>query len=161
MDALILCSKEERYRHLAEMIKNTLKKCGVVAEIYDIFNRKTAELTEYLYENSAKIIISIDLAGFQLRTLQETFLYNILPAKQVHFLTQESQLNILCGQECALNLYMAIPKKEYKNAVLRREENIPHVIFHGCYEKENGIITPSAVNQKIVEDVIMLFVREL
>lgn len=159
MKVIVVYKQEKRSVLLLEIIQNILRYKNIEVEFLETTKNNSNNVVNFLYNISADIIVSIDMEGFQFKTLQENSFYNILSAKQLHFLTDESKLQEYMGEDFALNLYMAVPKNEYKNAVLEGTNNIPHIIYHPCYEVEKDTIISSPVNLKIVEEIIGLFIE--
>ncbi len=158
MKAIVVYEQKEYSRQFVKMIQDALWMQSIETEFLDVTRNNPNDYMKYLQETSAEIIISIDMAGFHLKTLQENSFYNVLTAKQLHFLSEENKLKKWEQEEFALNLYVAVPQKECNHAKMGRRKNIPQVIYHPCYEQKQGAITESVINKNIIKEVIALFI---
>lgn len=158
MKAIVVYEQKEYSRQFGKMIQDVLWMQNIKTEFLDVTKNNPSDYMKYLQETSAEIIITIDMAGFHLKTLQENSFYNVLTAKQLHFLSEENKLKKWEQEEFALNLYVAVPQRECNNVKLGRRENIPQVIYHPCYEQKQGAITESVINKNIIKEVIALFI---
>lgn len=93
---------------------------------------KGKEKQTNILASDPEAIVSINMAGFEYRTLLENYLYNILPVKQLHVIIDEAIWNKYKEEDFAINLFLYIAKDKI-NGLLKEAEN-PNIKY---YSKEN------------------------
>lgn len=153
--------QKQEIQNLLRLIEEFLNvRCEEIEEIP--FQKKNAGVISlYLRSESIDLLFSIDLAGFEMYTLLETYFYNIMSAKQLHFITRKNLITTLRNMDIALNLYLAVPDEIPSNIQKESTKYVPNMIVHPTYDLTNGIVEGSLKNKAIVQDVINYFMEEI
>lgn len=154
--ALIVFDKKTRtgYQPVVELIREYFRDLAYeVDELCVDSNTSQEECRLALTEARNDYICTLDLACFQMPTLLETSLYNILPAKQIHIVIDTKKLLAYKGEDFALNLFVCVP-----DAGRQWEEefpNIPNLIRYQPFElqKEQGREMIRQTVWKILDEV--------
>lgn len=133
--ALVVYSEEEkgRYSELISMLQDVLMNASLPTEVISIKKGENSLVyTKRFSDESVLYICTIDMAGFQMNTLLETPVYNIMRAKQIHIIVDSLYIDIEQWKEWALNLYLCISEDEIK----WREKcsHIPNVLTYSALE---------------------------
>lgn len=133
--ALIVFYKEiqDKYRPVIELIHEYFHDMPCEAEELCVHDRMTSEECRVaLASAGCDYICTLDLPCFQLSTLLDSFLYNILPAKQIHIVIDTKKLFEYRGAGFALNLFVCVPDTGRHWG--REFPNIPNLILYSPFE---------------------------
>ncbi len=157
---IIIYEKTDEGSILADYAKEILIRKGVQVAELEFCMKYGGKIACQLSSNPVDIIISINWTGFQMSTMLENSLYNILPAKQLHIVGKKDLFNAHEKDDFALNLYIALPKYTEDMIQMDHTDTMPHIISHCEYERNGGVIIPSTKNEQIVERIINFFLRQ-
>lgn len=74
------------------------------------------------------LLVSFDLAGFQLKTLTNNVWYNLLPCKQIHFITTlNSSMETYLDNPLSISMFFYCISEQQKNTLITKYENIPWI----------------------------------
>ena len=74
------------------------------------------------------LLVSFDLAGFQLKTLTSNVWYNLLPCKQIHIITKiNSCLETYLDNPLSISMFFFCISDQQKNSLITKYENIPWI----------------------------------
>lgn len=86
-------------------------------------------------------LVTVDMAGFGWTTLLEGSAYNLLPAKQLHLLTEDrGQYDMLLQKEYAINLFFFTDNSEILKDWERRYPLLPHLEFMAGPEALDDVV---------------------
>lgn len=112
-----------------------------------------------LTESMADYICTLDMAGFQLDTLLNMPVYNIIEAKQLHIVINEEVLPVYANNQFALNLFLFVPDDAEKWR--KKYQHIPYIESYERLETdERGRISKSPKNGEILETLIKRLICE-
>ena len=107
-----------------------MKDCGETA------GQATVSLAA-IAASDADVIISIDMEGFQNKTLLENFQYNIMTAKQLHLILAKEKWEKYKDAEFAMNLFFYIPSRDSAEEI---ETHNFKYYSESCLENPKGLI---------------------
>ena len=104
-------------------VQNKAFKEKLVSAMEELFRERNLKVTRMemipgtdsrtysapLENNTPDFLCTLDMAGFQIGTLQEVPFYDICRAKQMHIVLDEGYFKLFADKPFALNLYMFIP----------------------------------------------------
>ncbi len=139
--ATIICvDKEEQIINLVELALKTSNITSVnCIEIKGLDNNTT---TKVISDVKEQFLICMDMAGYNRQTLLEDTIYNIMPVKQLHFITNKEIWDKNRCPNVALNQYIALPNTKTTTVRLKElSEDIPNLIEYPTLEtQEQGIL---------------------
>lgn len=143
--------KGEQNKKLAEALKRVweLKECETEVHILKKDGDQAALIPAL---ENVDFICTLDMAGFDITTMTETFYYNICIAKQMHIIVHEKEWKKYESGEFALNMYFFFPGEQEK--LRKRYEQI--LDLYG-YEAFDG----SEADEKKMEDMVSLFLEDV
>ncbi|MBE5880039.1 MAG: hypothetical protein E7288_08715 [Lachnospiraceae bacterium] len=157
MDKFVLVcdgSQADGYVRLMELFEEILHKESYEWSRLYIQSGSPTEYIEVL--EAAEYVCVIDLAGSQIRTLLDDSVYNVLRAKQIHFIADTSVLKVYKMESMALNLYLFLPENEKK--YINEFEHIPNLLTYPILEKdEKGRPVDSPNNREVIRMVCKRF----
>lgn len=151
-------SQAEGYIGLLEVFEEVLSKENYEWSRLYINAGSSAEYTEVL--NQAEYLCVIDLAGSQIRTLLDDTVYNVLRAKQIHFVADASVLDVYRIETMALNLYLFLPENEKK--YIEKYAHVPNLLTYPMLEtddKGNPIVNQA--NREVIRRVCKSFFDDI
>lgn len=125
MKRILLIYSESARREYAEFIEllvqhETLR--NFTLEQLELQNTKySAAEREKISNCEADILISLDMAGFQYKTLLDNYLYNIIPIRQLHLILNKEIWEQYRTSEFAINLFVYAPCED-TDAIVGEEE---------------------------------------
>lgn len=136
---LIIFYKEmqDKYRPVIELIYEYFHDILCEAEELCVYDGMTSEECRVaLTSADCDYICTLDLPCFQLSTLLDSFLYNILPAKQIHIVIDTKKLLEYRSADFALNLFVCVP--DMGRHWGREFPNIPNLILYPPFELQKA-----------------------
>lgn len=131
---ILVCdgSQAEGYIRLLELFEEVLCKENCEWSRLYINAGSSEAYIEALKQ--AEYLCVIDLAGSQIRTLLDDSVYNVLRAKQIHFVADASVLDVYRMETMALNLYLFLPENEKK--YIEKYAHIPNLLTYPMLETD-------------------------
>ena len=157
MKKILLVYHESAEKKYAELLK-CLMQHGLW-EDYEfeklLFRKNIYGIAEQaqLAHSDADIIISIDMEGFQYKTLLENYQYNIMPTKQMHLIVTNEKWEEYKEAEFAINLFVYIPCADRENCdadVITADMESPNLRYYASSLLE----MPSRAINLILEDFV-------
>ena len=141
----------EHNKSLADVLKKIwgVKECEAVIHVLKK-DSDQASLIQALEE--ADYICTLDMAGFDITTMTETYYYNICMAKQMHIIVHEKEWKKYENGEFALNMYFFFPGEQDK--LRKRYEQI--LDLYG-YETFDG----TQSDEKKLDAMVSLFLADV
>ncbi|MBD5464731.1 MAG: hypothetical protein HDR22_02755 [Lachnospiraceae bacterium] len=129
MKKIVIIWEEKKQNLFASLIKQ-VKKIAKELDMETIFFPLKGKGNHSTYESLKKLdadyLLSFDMAGFEMDTLQEVCAYNILYAKQIHILFQnEQKYREYLLQDMALNLFFFLSDEEL---LQKCKQEYPHIL---------------------------------
>lgn len=100
------------YQNILNVIMEKKQTEEYLFEILNISQDYSETWRKCLQNPDAEFVISFDMAGFQYKTLLDNYLYNIIPLKQLHLITNRKVWDEYEHSEFAVNVFVYIPDKE-------------------------------------------------
>lgn len=164
MKKALIVYREEQIDIISYLLietENQLLRFDIQPERVIFSHKEMNRIASDLQRIGADVLISIGMAGFEMSTLLDSFLYNILPAKQLHLLIDEQELHTFTDRQFALNLFVAIPGQDEMKTLIKSTTQIPNLIVHPKYEKKHNVILPTYLNQQIISEIFLQFIKEI
>lgn len=137
--ALIVFHREtqEKYRPVTDLIHEYFRGISCEAEELCVHGGMSREECRVALVNAeCDYICTLDLPCFQLSTLLDSVLYNILPAKQIHIVIDTEKLCEYRDVDFALNLFVCVPDT---GRLWEREfPHIPNLILYPPFELQES-----------------------
>lgn len=86
---IITRAQNENLRDVIETVKEKLQSRNFEVYTLDISKESDKKKVSGETLEEAALLVTFELAGFEISTQSGSFLYNILPAKSIHFLSKE------------------------------------------------------------------------
>lgn len=158
---VIVCAQErkEQYKELMRMIGLLVQREGYDSDtVFIKEGDSTIVITDKLREEDVVFVITIDFAGFEMKTLLEDAVYNIVAAKQLHIVVDRDCLKNYIQNEFAINLYFAFPSNEN----IAKQKFALNILEYSMLERnENGVIADSEKNNRELEKLFDCFVKDV
>ncbi len=157
----IVCAEEQRKRYsdfLLLLEKFWNEKGYFPFYVFIKTCDRTVDIIDKIRNEDVIYIISLDMAGFEMKTLLEDAMYNIVTAKQLHIVIDGRVLEQFCRTEFALNLYLCLSEEEY------RRKKIPaiNLLKYSRFEtNEKGYIVNIKDNYEELERVCDCFIKDV
>lgn len=147
---LVVYEKESEgnYQSIWNVIMKKKQTGEYLFEVINISPDNLENGRKCLQNTNAEFIISFDMAGFQYKTLLDNYLYNIIPLKQLHLVTDKKIWEEYEHSEFALNAFIYIPDKEI-NTLQNSEENL-----NIRYYPEKWLEKSEELIERLTEDFI-------
>lgn len=110
----------------------------------------TAIARTKISESEADILISLNMAGFEYKTLLDNYLYNIIPVRQMHLILNKDVWEQYKTAEFAINLFVYAPHKESDIIVCEEE------YFNRRYYSEQLLELKSQMIDCILKDFMQV-----
>ena len=151
---VIVYEENDKYERLLKLIDKNFTDRGFHTDILCIKEGGPGnEYASWLKKSEADFICTLDLAGFQLNTLLDTPMYNILKAKQMHVLINEDVFPLYAEKEFALNLFLFVPEDAEKWRL-----KYPHILNMEAYASleidEDGFVIDSEFNRNAINQLV-------
>lgn len=158
----LVCEYEnkDQYEGLIRMIKDVMSEYDVETSEYFFEKRYVNDLARKLMNLKDDFLVTIDMAGFQVSTFLGTHAYNMVSAKQIHIVLDDSKMEKYGTSEMALNLYLFVRDK-MRDSVLMYS-HIPNLHFYSGFELDDkGRIKVCLENSAVVRGIIGAVMNEL
>ena len=158
---VIVCEQEykEQYKALLGMLETLVEKEGY--DILEVFIKDgdiTFDIADKLRAEEVKYIFSIDMAGFEMKTLLEEPLYNIVLAKQLHIIVDCNWIAEYREEVFALNLYFGLPS----DSDAEKQIDALNILKYSVFETdENGFVLESEKNYSELELLYSSFLKDV
>lgn len=157
---IIIYLKEKRIDDsLVCIVKQYMEqKHGYNAEIYTYKN--AFELANIdLKQNPTDLIITFNLAGFDIATLTDGLSYNLIDSKFIHFLLRENLPNEkYLAKQLSISMFFYCVGSEYRDYLLKTYPEIPWLKELRAWKAEEGQNTE--LNMTCIIDAIEEVMRE-
>lgn len=147
---LLVCSKsqEEIYRDIIELLLCSARWKEYTFERLLLVDGATGQ--DKLAKGCPDVIVSLDMAGFQFKTLLENYYYNILPIRQLHLIMDVEKWSEYSDKDFAINLFLYVP--QIMNEEIKEDEERINIRYYSSQLLE----TKSEMISKIVDDFLMV-----
>lgn len=107
-----------------ELIKHSINK--LIEDVELTFDNADTTTQARFNADEFQLLITFDLAGFQLKTLTNNIWYNLLPCKQMHIITTcKNELMDYLNSPLSISMFFFCVTEEQKNTLNTKFENIP------------------------------------
>lgn len=148
---LLVCSKhnEKEYREIISLLMNCVIWKDYSFERLQIEEKSVGGIgLDRILSTNTDVIISMDMAGFQYKTLLENYLYNIIPGKQLHIVLDIDKWHEYSGMDFAINLFLYLPQGINEDIEVDKEN--PNIRYYSS--KLLG--TKKDMLSKIIDDFV-------
>lgn len=119
------------------------------------------DITKAITDIKEQFVVCIDMAGYERKTLLEDTIYNIMPVKQLHLITNKRLWEKNRCQAAALNQYIALPDETIDIVQFREfKEDIPNLIEYPAFERNKQGILDSERNFDIMKQIVQTAVTD-
>lgn len=157
----IVCAEEKReqYSEFLSLLESLCEEKGFIPFLVFIKNHdRTVDIIDKIRNDEVVYIISLDMSGFEMKTLLEDAVYNIITVKQLHIIIDPRCTAQMCKGEFALNLYLCLPRDE----VNLEKISAPNILEYSRFERnEKGYVTNNLTNQEEIERIYYQFVKDI
>lgn len=129
MKKLVIVWEESKQSSFGSLIKQVMKigkELDMEAYLFPIKGKGTHKVYEQIKERDAHYLLTFDMAAFEMSSLQEVPVYNILYAKQIHILMENDQkYRQYLQQDLALNLFLFVTDERL---LQQYKQEYPHIL---------------------------------
>ena len=120
MKIAVLGSTESQQKQLISSIHSLPNEIEL-----SFYNADTTTQVQ-LNTDEFQVLITFDLAGFQLKTLTNNIWFNLLPCRQIHIITTyKNELMTYLSNPLSISMFFFCITEEQKNTLSAGYENIP------------------------------------
>lgn len=142
----------ESYLLLIDIISKWYEQTGLAVETFCIMDGMEKSVCHKRFaEPELEYICTLDMAGFQMRTVLDFPEYNVMPAKQIHIVINEKTFMLYRDLEFALNLYIFLPDTICRDCL--EELYIPNLFTYMPFELKQCSIRDKEELNRMLEIV--------